>query len=235
MRRIIPFRSEQLVRTMSSRISSNATIPRLVFPPDFFVYDFVFMPYVFGYDVYFSRIFFGYDSYFFGSTSYFFGYDLVLLPYFFGYDVYFCRISSDTTIYDSYFFGYDAYFFRISLDRTILRLAFLRIRPRITLVFLRIRQFYDSYFFGYDNSTTSYFFRYDLVFPPYLFGYDNSSTRIYTLYSSYGNSTTCIPPYSCCNSPVLLCFRNPKARISSEEYEHAFGFRILGSLFCLVW
>ena len=140
---------------MSSRISSNTTILRLVFPPDFFVYDFVFLLYVFVYDVYSSRIFFGYD--------------LVLLPYFFGYVVYFCRISSDTTIlrllflrirrvFLPYFLGYDnsttrissdttSYYSCISSDTTILRLLFLPIRPRISAVSLRIRQFFDSYLF----------------------------------------------------------------------------------------
>ena len=134
------------------------------------------------------------------------------------------------------------YFFRISSDTTNLRLLFLRIRPRISSVFLRIRQFYDSYFFGYDayffrisSDTTSYFFGYNVYFRRI----SSITTILRLVFIPYilhtGILRLVFLPIPAVILQYYFVFENPTARIFSEEFEHAFGFRILGNLFSLVW
>ena len=154
---------------------------------------------------------------------------LVFLPYFsriLEYDNFTTRISP---VFLSYF-GirpfYDSYFSRIlEYDNfTIHNSPYFGIRPFYNSYFSRIRQFYDSYFF-----------RYDFVFPPYFFWHDNSTTRIipYNLHTGILWLVFLLIPAVILQ--YYLVFESPTARIFSEEYEHAFGFRILRSLFSLVW
>ena len=148
-----------------------------------------------------------------------------VLPYFFEYDNSTTRISAGflrirlriyavclriRRVFLPYFLRIRLVLLRIRILFLLIRLVFLRIRPRITPVFLRIRR----------------------VFLPYFFGYDNSTTLIYTLYSSYGNSSTCIPLYSCCNSPVLLSFRKS---YSSYFFRWILAYLRFSKFGCSLW
>ena len=141
---------------MSSCISSNTTILLLVFPPDFFVYDFVFMPYVFGYDLVLLPYFLRIRRVFLRIRLLFLLIPLVILRIRPRITPVFLRILR---VFLPYFFGYGVYFRRISSDTTILRLVFIPyiLHGILRLVFLLIPAVILQYYLVYENPTARIF------------------------------------------------------------------------------